>query len=85
MVSSDDLLRQIAEDYEKAPISEAEKAMLRYAEILTAQPWNVQEEDVEELKSLGFTDRDILDINQVVAYFNYVNRIASGLGVELES
>lgn len=84
-MSSDDLLRQIAEDYEKAPIREAEKAMLRYAEILTAQPWNVQEEDVEELKSLGFTDRDILDINQVIAYFNYVNRIASGLGVELES
>jgi uncharacterized protein YciW len=37
------------------------------------------------LRASGLTDRDIVDLNQVVAYFNYVNRIAEGLGVELEA
>jgi uncharacterized protein YciW len=41
-------------------------------------------EDVERLKDAGFNDRAILDINQIVAYFAYVNRVADGLGVELE-
>lgn len=41
--------------------------------------------DVERLRDYGLSDRDIVDANQVVAYFNYVNRIADGLGVELES
>jgi len=44
----------------------------------------MEEADVEALRSAGLTDRDIVDANQVVAYFNYVNRIADGLGVELE-
>ena len=59
--------------------------MLQYAEKLTREPANVTEEDVLSLRKTGFTDRDIFDVNQVVAYFNYVNRIADGLGVELET
>ncbi len=39
------------------------------------------ETDVVALRIVGFTDRDILDINQVTAYFAYVNRVADGLGV----
>ncbi len=38
-----------------------------------------------ELKNADFSDRDIFDINQVASYFNYVNRIADGLGVTLET
>ena len=41
-------------------------------------------DDLDELRGLGLSDRDIVDANQVVAYFNYVNRVAHGLGVELE-
>jgi len=37
------------------------------------------------LRASGLTDRDIVDLNEVVAYFNYVNRVADGLGVELEA
>ena len=59
--------------------------MLQYAEKLTREPANLTEEDVLSLRKTGFTDRDIFDVNQVVAYFNYVNRIADGLGVELET
>jgi len=43
------------------------------------------EEDVIALRSVGFSDAAILDINQVTAYFAYVNRMADGLGVELEN
>ncbi len=58
--------------------------MLEYATKLTQSPWEMDESDVEKLRSKGFTDRAILDIAQVVAYYAYVNRIADGLGVSLE-
>ena len=58
--------------------------MLRDAVKLTETPWDMVEADVDELRSEGFSDRDILDIVEVVAYYAYVNRIADGLGVDLE-
>ena len=42
------------------------------------------EEDVKRLKDVGFSDSAILDINQVTSYYAFVNRLADGLGVELE-
>lgn len=59
-------------------------ALLRYAVKLTLTPWQMEEGDLASLRALGLSDRDIVDANQVVAYFNYVNRVADGLGVELE-
>jgi len=59
--------------------------MLGYAEKLTRQPQRMGEADVENLRSTGFSDRDILDICEVVSYYAYVNRIADGLGVQLET
>jgi uncharacterized protein YciW len=47
-------------------------------------PASVSREDVQALVAAGLTERDVIDANQVVAYFNYVNRVADGLGVELE-
>ena len=58
--------------------------MLEYAEKLTLEPWSMTAEDLAPLREAGFDDRAILDINQITAYFAYVNRIADGLGVELE-
>ena len=58
--------------------------MLAYAVKLTRRPRDVSSGDVEGLRALGFDDAAILDICQVVAYYNYVNRLADGLGVELE-
>lgn len=43
------------------------------------------ESDLAPLRACGLSDRDIVDLNQVAAYFNYVNRVADGLGVELEA
>jgi len=58
--------------------------MLKYAVKLTRTPGAVEPSDVEALRSHGFDDRGILDICQVVSYYNYVNRLADGVGVEME-
>jgi len=59
--------------------------MLEYAVNLTREPWNMIQTDVQKLREVGFEDVDILDINQITGYFAFVNRLADGLGVELES
>jgi uncharacterized protein YciW len=58
--------------------------MLRYADKLTRTPGSMRQEDLEPLREGGFSDADILHIAEVTAYYAYVNRIADGLGVELE-
>lgn len=58
--------------------------LCRYALKLTLEPWAMQERDLSPMRAAGLSDRDIVDANQVVAYYNYVNRVADGLGVELE-
>ena len=59
--------------------------MLDYVEKLTIHPAAVTAADVADLRDAGFTDRDVLDICTVTAYYAYVNRIADGLGVQLET
>ncbi len=59
--------------------------MLTYVEKLTLRPWEMIEDDVIALRQNGFSDGAILDINQVTAYYAYVNRLADGLGVGLEA
>lgn len=59
--------------------------MLDYAIKLTLEPWNMIEDDVIVLREQGFSDSAILDINQVTGYYAYVNRLADGLGVALET
>lgn len=60
------------------------RLLCQYALKLTVSPWEMTEADLGALRDGGFSDRDIVDANQVVAYYNYVNRVAEGLGVELE-
>ena len=55
---------------------------MRHAEKLTTAPGAMTESDLGELRAVGLSDRDILDLTLVTAYFNFVNRIAQGLGVE---
>ena len=61
-----------------------ELAMLRYARRLTRSPGAMVEADVQAMKAEGAQDGEILEVNQVCAYFNYVNRLLNGLGVTLE-
>lgn len=59
--------------------------MLTYASTLTRAPWEIRQEDVEALRVAEFDDRGIHDICAITAYYAFVNRIADGLGVEVES
>ena len=59
--------------------------MLEYAVKLTRRPGEMTRSDIEKLRTAGFSDRDMLDIAEAVAYYAYVNRIAQGLGVQLET
>lgn len=56
-----------------------------YAEKLTATPSDISENDIQQLRDEGFSDGEILEVNQVVSYFNYANRVVLGLGVHLEN
>ena len=58
--------------------------MLDYADKLTRTPWDMQRDDLQALRAADLSDRDILDLNLIVSYFAYANRIADGLGVSLE-
>ena len=81
---SDDLLAAVEDDWTTAPLSPARQAMLAYAVKLTQAPGEMTAADVEALRAAGFSDRDVLDIAEVTAYYAYANRIADGLGVNPE-
>ena len=61
-----------------------ELALLEYAAKLTTDVTNLAEADIEALRNAGCDDGEILEVNQVVAYFNYSNRLLNGLGVTTE-
>jgi uncharacterized peroxidase-related enzyme len=62
-----------------------ELALLEYAEKLTLRPGDMVEADVTELKINGLDDGEILEANQIICYFNYVNRCLNGLGVSTDN
>ena len=85
MTGDRDWTAQIELDYRQADLTAADRQMLDYAAKLTRTPWQMTENDVIALRELGFSDRAVLDIAQVAAYYAYVNRIADGLGLSLEA
>ena len=58
--------------------------MLSFALKLTNEPRNMEITDINKLREVGFSDRDILDIVEVTAYYAYANRLADGLGITIE-
>lgn len=78
------MVHLVASDWRKAPLSAADMALCTYAEKLTLTPAAMTEADITTLRQHGFNDRAIHDATQVIAYFNYINRIADGLNVEEE-
>ena len=75
-------LEAFIEEWRSLDLSDRRTAMLEYASKLTESPGSVAEEDLEPLRNAGLDDENILNLNLVVSYFNFVNRIAQGLGVE---
>ena len=78
------LVEQLKTDFRAADIGDKDLSMLAFARKLTLEHCACTRRDVNRLREVGFKDVDILDIVQVCAYYNFVNRMACGLGVELE-
>ena len=71
-------------DFREADLPESLRALGEYAEKLTKTPHAMNEGDIARLRSCGFDDAQILAANLVASYFNFINRVADGLGVDLE-
>lgn len=84
LVKDEKFVEQIKSDYKLAELNQKEISILDYAVKLTKKPSSVKDQDVVVLRDSGCSDQEILDICQIASYFNFVNRMAEGLGVELE-
>ena len=81
----DDALKDsLVRDWRTAELCDFDRLMLEYVERITRAAHTIDRGYIDTLRAHGFTDRHLHDIVQVTAYFNYVNRLADGLGVELE-
>ena len=74
-------VKALVEDYENAPLSEADRAMLDYVTQLTKDATRITPVDHARLRAVGFDDRGILQITLIASWFNYINRVADALGV----
>ena len=78
------MVHAIARDWRTARLNAIDGALCAYAEKLTAHPTEMTAADIEALRHAGLDDVAIHDATQIVAYFNYINRVADALGVERE-
>jgi len=84
-IKSSSLKLHIKNDSLAEVLTEKEFAFVNYAKLLTLDPKSLTEEHIHGLKRLGITDGEILEVNQVVSYFNYANRTVLGLGVNTDN
>ncbi len=75
-------LKKLLNDINEADLSEKQVEMVSYAEKATLDPNSVSQEDFKDLQNAGLSDENIHDLVVIIGYFNFVNRIALGLGVE---
>lgn len=84
-MQADRFVHQIAADWRTAPLRPVDAALCKFASKLTHAPHAMTATDLDALRAHGLDDRAIHDATQVIAYFNYINRIADALGVEDET
>ena len=78
------LAEHVKHNYLRANLPPRSKALAKFAGLVTRTPANVRKQDVDTLRKHGLGDRDILDAVEVIAYFNYINRVADALGIDPE-
>ncbi len=83
--AANQLAGQLTRDGTAAALAEMDRALLDYATRLTRQPWSVTNDHVEDLRRAGLDDRAIHDLCAIVAYYAFANRIANGLGIDVET
>lgn len=84
-VEDKDMVARFALDWRTAELDERVVALLEYCTLLTQAPTKCSQEAVASLRGHGWSDVAISDAVQVCSYFNYINRIAEGLGVDDEA
>ena len=83
--AADAFVHALATDWRTADhLDEADRALCTFAERLTVDPAGVGDGDIEALRRQGFDDDAIHDATQIICYFNYINRLVDGLGIDLE-
>ncbi len=75
----------MARDWREAPLEPEDRALCHFAAKLSLEQREMSPVDLDELRRHGFDDTAIHDATQVIAYFNYITRIADALGVEASS
>ena len=81
----DELAGKVRDDWRAAPLDALTHALLDFAEKVTSSPARTTSADLDTLRASGLADEAIHDAAQVIAYFNYINRLADCLGVEPET
>jgi uncharacterized peroxidase-related enzyme len=84
VVASDEQRQAVQEDYCSAGLTPREIALLDFGVKLTKSPSSVRKEDVDALRRHGLTDEQVVDAVHCIGYFNFINRVLDGLGVDPE-
>lgn len=84
VVGSQEQARAVQEDYRTAGLAGREVALLDYAVKLTKSPASMSAGDIQVLRDHSFSDEQIVDAVHCIAYFNFINRVLDGLGVDPE-
>jgi uncharacterized peroxidase-related enzyme len=79
-----DMVRAVQDDYRSAALPACEAALLDFAVKLTLQPTSVRRDDLDTLRAHGFNDEQLVDAVHCIGYFNFINRVLDGLGVDPE-
>ncbi len=78
------MAEHVKHNYNRADLAPRQKALCKFAELVTRAPGAMSPRHLETLRLHGLSDRDILDAVEVISYFNYINRIADALGIDPE-
>ncbi len=84
-LAADAWVHAVADDWRRAPLTPVDRALCEFASKLTLHQHEMSPADLDVLRAHGLDDRAIHDAVQVIAYFNYITRIADSLGVEPET
>jgi uncharacterized peroxidase-related enzyme len=84
VVDSDEQRQAVQDDYRSADLAPREVALLDFSVKLTKSPAGVRKDDLDTLRRHGFTDEQLVDAVHCIGYFNFINRVLDGLGVDPE-
>lgn len=84
MARDAELAEQVKQDFRTSKLEAQHRALCEWAEKLTLTPAKCTREDIEALKKALWTEEQIVSAAQIIGYFNHLNRLADGLGIDLE-